>query len=95
MRFEWDAAKDSINRKKHGLAFSNVLSVFMDPNVLTIYDQEHSSFEEDRWVSIGRTEQGIVCLVCHTYRSQGDLQTVRIISARKADRDEEKQYYSL
>jgi uncharacterized protein len=67
----------------------------MDPNVLTIYDQDHSSSEEDRWVSIGRTGNGVVCLVCHTYRSPDGVQTVRIISARKADRDEEMQYYSL
>ena len=91
MRFEWDAAKDSINIKKHGLSFSNVISVFMDPNVLTIYDEDHSELEEDRWVSIGRTEIGLVCMVCHTYRSTDGVQSVRIISARKADRDEEKQ----
>jgi len=95
VRFEWDTGKDSKNRKKHGLSFSNVLSVFMDPNILTIYDEAHSSLEKDRWISIGRTDQGIVCLVCHTYRSIAEVQSIRIISARKADKDEESQYYSL
>lgn len=95
VRFEWDAGKDSINQKKHGLSFSNVLSVFMDPNVLNMYDDAHSGLEEDRWISIGRTDKGIVCLVCHTYVSKDDVQSIRIISARKADKDEERQYYSL
>jgi len=93
MRFEWDAVKDATNRKKHGLSFAAVIPVFLDPNVLTIFDHEHSS-SEDRWISIGRTEKGIVCVVCHTHRSSDGLQSVRIISARKADRDEESQYYS-
>lgn len=87
--------KTVLIEKKHGLSFSNVISVFMDPNIITIYDEEHSGFEEDRWISIGRTEKGIVCLVSHTYRSNNGIHAVRIISARKADRDEEKQYYSL
>jgi len=94
MRFEWDAAKDATNRRKHGLSFAAIIPVFQDPNVLTLYDQEHSS-SEDRWISIGRTEKGLVCVVCHTYRSSDGFQSVRIISARKADRDEELQYYSL
>ena len=95
MRFEWDAVKDKINIKKHGLAFFNVISIFMDPNIITVYDDEHSAMDEDRWISIGRTDHGVVCLVCHTYNLSDDFQTVRIISARKADKDEEKQYYSL
>ena len=62
---------------------------------MTIYDDEHSDIEEDRWISIGRTDQGIVCMVSHAYKSIEGAHTVRIISAIKADRDEEKQYYSL
>lgn len=95
MRFEWDATKDTINRRKHGISFASVIPVFTDPNVLTLFDQKHSDFSEDRWISIGRVPDGSVCLVCHTYRQSDGVLSVRIISARKADIDEEKQYYSL
>lgn len=95
MRFEWDATKDSINRRKHGISFASVIPVFLDPNVITVYDHQHSESTEDRWISMGRTDQGIDCVVCHVYRSRNGVQSIRIISARKADRDEEQQYYSL
>jgi uncharacterized DUF497 family protein len=91
---EWDATKDGLNRKKHGLAFSNAISVFMDQNNITIFDEKHSSLEEERWFPIGRTETGTVCVVHHTYRVQDGVKTVRIFSARKAEKDEEIQYYS-
>lgn len=95
MRFEWDESKDTANRRKHGISFTSVIPVFQDPNVITIFDRKHSDSAEDRWISMGRTEKGIVCVVCHTYRQHDGEQSVRIISARKADMDEEKQYYSL
>ncbi len=94
MRFEWDAAKDSANRRKHGLSFTSVIGVFSDPNAVTIFDHEHSGLGEDRWITLGRSGAGLVCVVCHTFRDRDGIQSLRIISARKADRDEERQYYS-
>ncbi|MFZ4616828.1 MAG: BrnT family toxin [Rectinemataceae bacterium] len=95
LQFEWDAAKDRANRKKHGLMFSNVISVFRDPDIFTIYDEQHSELEEDRWISIGLTEKGLVCVVTHTYWKENGIEAVRIISARKAGGTEEKQYFFL
>jgi len=45
-RFEWDADKSTANKKKHGLSFEEVLSVFDDPYMLETYDENHSSGEE-------------------------------------------------
>lgn len=42
-RFEWDSEKDAINRRKHGFSFSEILEVYDDPYLLTMYDVEHSS----------------------------------------------------
>jgi uncharacterized DUF497 family protein len=68
---------------------------FRDPDIFTIYDEQHSELEEDRWISIGLTEKGLVCVVTHTYRKENGIEAVRIISARKAGGTEEKQYFSL
>lgn len=57
MRFEWDATKDTLNRRKHGISFASVIPVFMDPNVITVYDHSHSDSSEDRWISMGRTDR--------------------------------------
>jgi uncharacterized protein len=93
--FEWDETKDSANLQKHGLSFSSIISIFRDANIVTIYDDEHSDPNEDRWVSLGRNDKGLVCLVCHTDRSIDGQPAIRIISARRADKNEEIQYYSL
>ncbi len=67
-------------------------SVFRDPLALPIYDDEHSETEE-RWVTIGRAVNGQTLVVVHTaqHTSPGDV-TIRIISARRADRDERRNY---
>ncbi len=92
MEFEWDPVKDKSNSKKHGVAFSDAALIFADPNMMTLYDKEHSG-DEDRYISLGRTPKGQVLLVSHTQRKSGDEEMVRIISARPADKDEESVYY--
>ena len=92
MEFEWDPVKDKTNNKKHGVAFSDAALIFADPNIMTIYDKEHS-LEEERYLSLGRTPKGKVLLVSHTHRMTDDVEKVRIISARPADKDEEAVYY--
>jgi len=94
MRFEWDLSKDRINVKKHGLSFEDILSVFQDPNILTQYDEQHSSLEEEQWLSLGSTKHGLVCVVISTDRSTSQQQVLRLISARKADAQEQIEYYS-
>ena len=92
MEFEWDPVKDKANIKKHGIAFSDAALIFADSNMMTLYDKEHSQ-QEDRYLSLGRTQKGQVLLVSHTQRSTGDDEMIRIISARSADKDEESVYY--
>ena len=93
MLFEWDDEKDLVNQEKHGLAFADAVSVFDDPGMRSRFDEPHSQ-DEDRWVTLGRSGLGIVCVVAHTYRDKDGEEYLRIISARPATRNEELQYYS-
>jgi uncharacterized protein len=94
MLFEWDDQKDRSNQKKHGLAFADALSVFDDDRQLSRFDDPHS-LDEERWVTLGRSALGLVCVVSHTYRTQDGEECIRIISARRATKNEESQYYSV
>jgi uncharacterized DUF497 family protein len=90
--FDWDASKARSNQRKHGVSFQLATSVFRDLQALTIYDDEHSDNEE-RWVTLGRAGDGRTLVVVHS--SVQTLPTeirVRIISARRADRDEIRDY---
>ena len=90
--FEWDPAKAEENTAKHGVAFELAASVFRDPLTLTVYDDEHSEAEE-RWATLGRTENGRLLVVIHTFEETGAASaTVRIISAREATRRERENY---
>lgn len=91
--FEWDPAKARINAAKHGVTFEQASAVFKDPMALTIYDEDNSSAEEDRWVTLGKAEGRHYLVVIHTYRSQdSDTLLVRLISARAATKQEILQY---
>ena len=89
IRFEWDARKSSVNKKKHGISFEEARTVFFDENAKLIDDPDHSE-EEDRFVLLGVSSSLKVMLVCHCYREEGNV--VRIISARKASTLESKHY---
>lgn len=90
--FEWDPVKEKQNIKKHGVSFKRASKVFLDPLAITIFDEEHSE-NEDRWITIGAEDNEVLLVVVHTFRDE-KLQTavIRVISARKADKDEAKQY---
>jgi hypothetical protein len=91
-RFDWDPAKDRANFRKHGVSFRRAASVFRDPNQLSIYDEDHSEAEE-RWITIGIDDVGIVRVVVHTFSKVArDLCQIRIISARKAIVAEVREY---
>jgi len=90
LRFEWDKKKNAANRRKHGISFSEARTAFLDEDARVIPDPEHSD-EEERFVLLGLSISVRVLVVCHCYRQGGDV--VRIISARKADRDEIEQYH--
>jgi uncharacterized protein len=90
--FEWDPAKARANRSKHRVAFEQACTVFRDLNAITIYDEEHAE-DEDRWVTLGRSEQGTCIVVVHRVRDEGPQHaTIRIISARRANRREMTHY---
>lgn len=90
MRFEWDAAKDEANLKKHGVLFKTAITAFDDPWALVAPDSKHSTATESREWLIGEADGGKVLVVIFTKRSQGRI--YRIISARPASRRERKSY---
>jgi uncharacterized DUF497 family protein len=90
LRFEWDEKKNAANRRKHGISFTEARTAFFDEDARAIPDPEHSD-EEERFVLLGLSISVRLLVVCHCYRQGGDV--VRIISARKADRDEIEQYH--
>ncbi len=75
--------------------FRLATSVFLDPLAITIFDEVHSD-NEDRWITLGRTQNEQVLVVVHisTEISATGLQ-IRIISARRADRDEVRDYEQI
>ena len=84
--FEWDDAKNKINKIKHGINFKTAARVFSDPYLLEEYDEEHS-FDEDRWKVIGMVDD--VLFVIYTDRDE----KIRLISAREATEQERRRYY--
>jgi uncharacterized protein len=89
LRFEWDEAKNRANRRKHGISFEEARTAFLDENARVVPDPDHSD-DEERFVLLGLSISLRVLLICHCYRKQDEV--IRIISARKADRDEIQQY---
>ena len=92
IRFEWDENKNRINKVKHKITFEEASTVFYDENALLIPDPEHSSPGEERFVILGISSSLNLLVVCHCYR--GADETIRLISARKANRNEAAQYTS-
>jgi uncharacterized protein len=87
LRFEWDPRKALSNKTKHGVSFEEAADVFGDVVAITIADPDHGA-DETREVTIGQTGKLRIVVVSHTQRDG----TIRIISARKADRSEILQY---
>jgi len=87
MHFEWDESKNAINIRKHKIDFVDVPIVFEGP-MLIDYD-DHQDYGEDRWIGIGLL-RSIVVVVVFTERGRD---TIRIISARKANQNECERYY--
>jgi uncharacterized DUF497 family protein len=91
--FEWDPTKEASNVDKHGVTFEQAANVFKDPLALTLYDEEDSSQDEDRWVTLGLVNGQHYLVVIHTYRNpQPGALTIRIISARPANKREIRLY---
>ena len=92
--FEWDPAKAASNLRKHKVGFELAATVFRDPLMQSILDEDHSEFEQ-RWITMGRARDGRLLVVSHTDpRAEGDKTSVRLISARLATRNEQRQFES-
>ncbi len=89
IKFEWDEKKNKINQHKHGISFEEAKTVFYDENAILFDDPEHSE-EEERFLIIGTTNKEKICIVSHCYRDKESV--IRIISARKATRNERSVY---
>jgi len=89
LSFDWDDQKAKTNERKHGVSFEEAQSVFYDENARLRYDSDHS-LDEERYILLGVSSLFRLLVVCHVYR-QDDV-IIRIISARKATKQEIQQY---
>ena len=87
--FEWDLVKADLNYAKHKVTFEEAKTVFYDENAVLIADPDHSNIDEDRFIMLGLSSELHTLLVCHCYKEND---RIRIISARKANLQEAKQY---
>ena len=87
--FEWDNDKNRSNKKKHNVSFEEAETVFYDDNARLIPDPDHSE-DEDRFILLGLSNKMRMLVVVHTYRESEEI--IRIISARRATRNEAKFY---
>ena len=88
---EWDPAKAKINLHKRRVSFETATRVFADPFALT--EQDRIENGERRWQTLGRIEGHLLLLVAHTVHDDEDgIETIRLISARRADPKERKRY---
>ena len=88
--FEWDDSKDESNQTKHGVSFEEAQTVFFDESAIQFNDPDHS-IDEERFLLLGFSQKLKVLVVCHCFRS--DESIIRIISARKATKKEQKVYF--
>ncbi|HMN76461.1 MAG TPA: BrnT family toxin [Burkholderiaceae bacterium] len=87
--FEWDPRKAAANLRKHGVSFEDAQSVFADERARLIDDPDHS-VDEERFLLLGLSSSLRLLVVAHCYREAGGI--IRIISARKATREEQSFY---
>ncbi len=87
MKFQWDPRKAKLNFAKHRISFEEATTAFRDPLSATAPDPDHSS-KEKRFVTFGLSAKGRLLLVSHTERGE----SIRIISARRATKQEREIY---
>jgi len=89
IHFEWNKKKNEANLKKHGICFEEAKSVFYDQNAIEFFDEEHSH-DEQRFLLLGFSDKLRLLLICHCFRKSDSR--IRIISERKATKNEAKYY---
>ncbi len=87
LKFEWDPNKARSNRGKHGITFDEASTVFNDPFFITFMDVEHSQ-DEERYITLGLSVNQRLLMIAHTECGE----VIRIISARKATKNERRFY---
>ena len=90
--FEWADRKERANLTKHGVSFDEARTAFYDENAIVFFDPDHSE-DEDRFILLGLSFKPRVLVVCHCFRESDSV--VRLVSARKADKGEEQEYWRL
>lgn len=88
-KFEWDESKSELNLRKHRISFDEAISVFSD-NLSRLIPDPDSSYGEERFIILGESSKSRLLVVCHCYRDNQGV--IRLISARRADKREQKQY---
>ena len=91
VRFEWDTKKDLANFRNHEVAFDEAKTVFCDENAIEFYDEDHS-LKEVRFLMIGLSSKLRILLLSYTVMEGKDEDIIRIISSRKATKNEQKIY---
>jgi uncharacterized DUF497 family protein len=91
IRFVWDERKNRANQRKHGVPFEEARTAFYDERAKLYPDPDHSD-DEARFILLGISHRLRTIVVCHCYREKESV--IRIISARKADKDEQREYWS-
>jgi uncharacterized DUF497 family protein len=89
LRFSWDDRKNRINQNKHDVSFEEAQTVFFDENAIDFFDSDHSQ-NEDRFLMLGLSYRLRVLVISYCLCEKGS--EIRIISARKAAKKEQKVY---
>lgn len=89
LKFQWDKTKADENLIKHGVSFEEAETIFYDPFAVEFYDDENSEWE-DRFLLLGISSNLNLLIICHCYRESDSI--IRIISARKATKNEAGYY---
>ncbi len=87
LEFEWDQAKAKSNLEKHGVSFLTAAAIFQNERLERVDDRE--DYGEVRWIALGRVDIEVYRVV-YTWRAEN---LIRIISAQRANKDEEEIYY--
>ncbi|MBN2894270.1 MAG: BrnT family toxin [Campylobacterales bacterium] len=85
--FEWSDEKNNLNIAKHQVSFDEAREVFLDPMHISKLDYRFDYFEE-RWITLGVTTKDTILVVANMFFDENGEETIRIISARKANQKE-------
>ena len=91
MKYEWNEEKNKLNQDKHGISFEEAKEVFEDALHISKLDHRFSYFEE-RWITLGSTSKHKVLVVANLFFTDDGEEIIRIISARKANKQERNTY---